>query len=183
MKEKNISLFEQGTNYESEQAKILSRIESTVALHSGLIKNFEMTYINKIAKFGQDIIDYSLQNSGVVGYVNDKLFRLGDIDTKFGTLSKQIDQINALLIGSGASFVQSFSGVRSSFVNLLDLNVQALIDANVKKYKVLKDLSGVLASEKSFALRMYGLDFDEKLNTILDQWYNKTDYDFIQTQM
>ena len=183
LREDNISLFEAGTTYESEKANILSKLASVSILHKWLINNFETTYNNKIAKFGQDVIDYSRQNSGVMGYVNDKLFKLEDIDTKFGTLTKQIDQINALLVWSGASFVQSFSGIRASFVTSLDNKLQALINTYVRKYKVLKNLSGVLASEKSFVLRMYGLDFDEKLNTILDQRYDKTDYDFIGTQI
>lgn len=183
LKDNNISLFDQGTTYETEKTRILNKILDTTNIHKWLIRNFETNYTSKIAKFGQDIIAYSLQNSGIVGYINDKIYTLESISTKFDMLTSEIERVNSLLLWSGSSLLWNMGGVRNSFIASLESSLQAVIARYVKNYKILPTLSGVLTSEKDYTLRLYGLDFDEKLSTIFAQWYDKKNYDLIKNKI
>lgn len=181
--ETSISLFAYGTSYESEKARIAQKIEQTKSLHLGFVRNFESTHTQKLEDFINNVLSYTRENTGVVTFVNDKLRKMQNIEESFSVLESWVNQINTLLIGWGTDFLASAQTIRTGSMNALGAKIQPLIDAAVKKYKRFTTLSAVLMNEKEFAMRNYGLDFDEKMNTIMNDRYNKKEYEDVKAQI
>jgi len=149
----------------------------------GFVANFENTHIQKLQEFIKTVIEYSRENTGVINFINDKVSKMQSIDYSLVMLSSWVQKINTVLVGTGKDFLANAESIRTGFMNGFGARIQSLIDAAIKTYKKLPTLGAALVNEKGFAVLNYGLDFDEKMNVIMNDWYNKTDYEDIKSQI
>lgn len=181
-KDSSVSLFASWSSYEIEKNKILSSLSGLLSINKQLSAQFQTSYENKIALFIKDVTDYTAKNQSLVLWVSSKINALKTMEEKFAWLSSDLMSYQAKLAGTGVAFFDKLQKLKSDSIYALDLQLQNLIKTNVKRYPILPMLSWELFVQKDYALWLYGIQFDEKLNLFLVQWYDNKEYISIKTQ-
>ena len=177
-----ISLFQSWTTYESEKVKLLVSLANLIATTKNSLQSLQQNYSNKMTDFTISVSDYTSKNTALISSVQSKIIKITTLDQKISNLSNDLMNINKLLVWSWGTFFDNLEKIKSSAISNLDLKLTNVINPWVRRYSFVKTLSWDLSIQKDYALRLYGLDFDEKLNNLLLKWYSNSDFKLIKQQ-
>lgn len=171
----NINVFDTGTTYESEKAKIKDLIDLKVKTYRWFIANFETNYILKNTDFLTSFQQYRDANKDSLSSVQNKITKVQNILTAFAEVEATIAKINSKIIGSDG-LAPKIEDMENKGIASLDKSIQSLVDTNIKKYKKLQNLSDELIRQKAYMIGQYQMDFDEYLASNLKSRYNHSQY-------
>ncbi len=168
----NVSLFTSWTNYESEKTRILNSLSQLATGQMNLANSFTSSYQWKVQKFVDDFYDYSKKNKELLISVWNNIKILHEVDQKYRKLNSDLLNYQIQLAWSWAKFFSKLNILKKSSLSWLDLSFQIVIDKEVKRNKILANLSSELLLQKTYALWLYEMQFDEKINMLLDKRYD-----------
>jgi len=178
----NIDVFDVGTTYESEKAKLKNLIDAKIKLYKETISNFETTYTTKNINFLTTYLQYSTANKDLVKGIQDKMTKIQSILAAFSGVETTIDKINAKVTGLD-DLIKKMEDAKVQGLANLDKTMQLLIDANIKKYKKLQNLFDALTTQKAYVLTQYQTDFDEYMSNNFQSRYNRNQYIALKNQV
>ncbi|MDD3262734.1 MAG: peptidoglycan-binding domain-containing protein [Candidatus Absconditabacteria bacterium] len=172
LKDTNVSLFASGANYESEKTRILNSLSQLATGQANLVNSFKSSYQGKTQKFVDDFNDYSEKNKELLITVGNNIKILNEVDQKYKKLNSDLLEYQIQLAGSGAKFFSRLHILKKASLSGLELVFQNNIDKEVRRNRILTNLSNELSQQKNYALGLYEMQFDEKINMLLDKWYD-----------
>jgi hypothetical protein len=178
----NVNVFDPGTTYESEKAKLKDLIDTKVKLYRDLIKSFETNYTSKNNDFLSTFSQYSTANKDLVQGISDKMAKVQSVLDAFSGVDTMVNAINAKVTGLD-DLMQKIDTAKTDGLANLDKTIQLLIDKNVKIYKKLTTLSDELTQQKTFVVGEYQMDLDEYMTDNLQSRYNRTQYLALQNDV
>ena len=171
----NVNVFDAGTTYDSEKARLKDLIDTKVKLYQSLIKSFETNYTNKNTDFLSTYLQYSTANKDLVKGIENKMAKVQSVLDAFSGVTAIVNSINAKITGLD-DLIQKMDTTKTNGLNTLDKTIQTLIDSNVKRYKKLQTLADELTNQKAYVIGEYQMDLDEYLTNNLQNRYNRTQY-------
>jgi hypothetical protein len=105
------------------------------------------------------------------------------LDNRFSSVSTLLDAYRLRIAGTGSSFFSTLPAVKSKTYAAFDQSLQAVADVQIKRQKILKNLSGVLLPQKDIVLSGYLEQFDATYNQFLSTWYDNSGYLALQTKI
>ena len=172
LKDTNVSLFASWANYESEKTRILNSLSQLATGQANLINSFKSSYQWKTQKFVDDFNDYSEKNKELLITVWNNIKILNEVDQKYKKLNSDLLKYQIQLAWSWAKFFSRLHILKKASLSGLELVFQNNIDKEVRRNRVLTNLSNELSQQKNYALWLYEMQFDEKINMLLDKWYD-----------
>lgn len=171
----NLDVFDVGTTYESEKAKIKELIDAKVNLYKWLITNFETSYIAKNTEFLTTYLQYSNANKDLIRSMQNKMAKVQGVLTAFGEIETIVAKINAKITGLD-DVIKKMEATKNTGVNTMNKSIQTLIDSNIKKYKKLQNLANELTQQKSYVIGQFQMDLDEYMTNNLQNRYNRSQF-------
>lgn len=171
-----VFLFSSGQTYETEKNRILSWITQLVASQKKLALQFQTSYETKIQTFVKDFKAYSDTNKELLNTITTHITTIQTIEEQYKKLTTNLLTYQSQLAGSWINFFSKLSLLKQASLSWLDVTFETMISKEVKKYKILPSLWSELRQQKIYALWLYDLQFDEKLNLLLDKWYDNKEF-------
>lgn len=171
-----VSLFTNWKTYETEKSRILASLNQLVISQKKLATQFQTSYENKIEKFVKDVKDYSEKNKDLLVTIGNNIQTIKNIDEQYKKLNSDLLKYQLQLAGSWNKFFSKLYLLKQASLSWLDLTFQNIINNEIKRYKILPSLWLELNQQKLYALWLYELQFDEKINLLLDKWYDNKEF-------
>ncbi len=171
----NVNVFDAGTTYESEKARLKDLIDAKIKLYKEFITTFESDYTTKNTNFLSTFLQYSVANKDLVKGIQDKMAKVQSVLDAFSGVETTVNKINAKVTGLD-DLIKKMEDTKLKGLNGLDKTLQPLIAANIKTYKRLQNLSDELTKQKMYVVGEYQLDFDEYLTNNLQSRYNRSQF-------
>ncbi|MCX6824146.1 MAG: peptidoglycan-binding domain-containing protein [candidate division SR1 bacterium] len=174
-KDNNINVFDSGTTYESEKAKIKDLIDTKVQLYKSFIANFGTSYLTKNTNFLTTYFQYSTANKDLVKNIQDKMTKVQGVLNAFSGLESVITTINSKVTGLNELLAKIDDTTSKGVTNLGNV-FQSLIDTNATKYKKLQTLAGYLSQQKAYVMIEYKKDLDDYVTNSFQSIYNRASF-------
>jgi len=171
----NVNVFDAGTTYESEKARLKDLIDAKVKLYKGFITTFESDYTTKNTNFLSTFLQYSAANKDLVKGIQNKMATVQSVLDAFSGVETTVNKINAKVTGLD-ELIQKMEDTKTKGLANLDKTLQPLVDTNVRIYKKLQNLIDELTKQKTFVVGEYEMDIDEYLNNNLQSRYNRSQF-------
>jgi len=181
-KENQINMFDSGTTYESEKAKIKNEIDAKVTLYTGFINNFDTTYTQKTTEFFSTFLQFSAVNKNLIKNIQDNMAKVQGVIDEFSGVESVVNKINAKVTGLD-NLLQKIDDLTTKGFDGLDKSLQPLIDTTIKKYTKLQNITGDLSKQKEYVINQYGMDLDQYLTNALQNRYNRSQYLALKEQV
>jgi hypothetical protein len=97
-KQTQISLFQSGTTYEGEKAKLLISLANLIATTKNSLQSLQQSYSTKMTDFTISVSDYTSKNTALISSVQSKIIKINTLDQKISNLSNDLMNINKLLV-------------------------------------------------------------------------------------
>ena len=178
----NVNVFDSGTTYESEKAKIKDLIDEKVRIHKWFINNFATSYVTKNNDFLTTFLQYSTANKTLINGIKDKMTKVQVVIDAFSWIESTITAINAKFTGLN-DLLQKMEDSKIAWLANLDQTIQPLIDSNVKKYVKLQTFIDDLTKQKTYVVNQYQSDFDQYLADNFQTWYSRSWYLDLKNQV
>lgn len=178
----NVNVFDSGTTYESEKAKIKDMIDEKVRLHKWFINNFATSYVAKNTDFLTTFLQYSTANKTLIKGIQDKMTKVQGVLNAFSGVELAVASINAKFTGLD-DLLQKMEESKIKGLANLDQTIQPLIDTNIKKYTKLQNFIDELTKQKIYVVNQYQTDFDEYLAKNFQSRYSLTWYLALKNQV
>lgn len=183
LQDTNVSLFTSWATYESEKQRIITSFSQLTTGQNNLWKQFVSSYKNKINKFVSDYADYSQKNKNLLETISPKIQSILLIENNYKKLTSDLLQYQIQLAWSWAKFFSRLQLLKQASLSGLHLSFQNSIDKEVKRNKILPTLSDELLQQKNYALWLYEMQFDEKINMLLDKRYDNKEFSQITKEV
>ena len=170
-----VNVFDSGTTYERERARIKNLIDSKVTLYQGLIGAFATGYAAKNSNFLTTYFQYSAANQTLIQGIQTKMDKIQSVLTAFSWVEATIATINTKIPWLD-DVLQKIETAKTAGLANLDTTFQTLIDATIKKYTTLQNISGWLSQQKSYIVNEYQTDFNNYLNNTFKGRYDRSQY-------
>ena len=171
----NVNMFDVGTTYESEKAKLKDLIDTKVKLHKGFINTYATTYAGKNTEFLTTYIQYRTANTDFLNTIQNKINKVQSVLTAFSWIEAAIATINTKVTGLDDVMKKIEESKTKGLANLQS-TLQGLINTNIKKYKKLQNLADALTQQQSYVISQYQTDLNGYLNTSMQNRYNRSQY-------
>lgn len=171
----NVNVFDAGTTYESEKAKLKNMIDAKVTLHKWFIVNFETNYTDKINNFLTNYLQYKNANQSLLQGIQGKMAKVQNILSAFAEVESGVNRINAKITGLD-DLIKKLDITKAKWLSSLDKTIQMVIDKNVRMYKKLANLADTLTAQKTYVLGQYTIDLDGYIANNLQNRYDRTKY-------
>ncbi|AHB41318.1 hypothetical protein P148_SR1C00001G0527 [candidate division SR1 bacterium RAAC1_SR1_1] len=171
-----VSLFPNGKTYETEKTRILTSLNQLILNQKNLATQFQSSYENKIEKFVKDVKDYSEINKDLLVTIGNNIQTIKNIDEQYKKLNSDLLNYQIQLAGSGNKFFSKLYVLKKASLSGLDSTFQTIINNEVKRNKILPSLGLELHQQKIYALGLYEMQFDEKMNMLLNKWYDNKEF-------
>ncbi len=172
----SVSLFSSWSNYEKEKSRILSNLKLLIDNQKISSDQFASWYILKINQFVKDFNDYSIKNKSLLESISVRIQTIQLIEKEYKKLQSDLFWYQSKLAWTWSKIFSKFDFIKNIFSSWLDTTFDRLIKKEIKRYTILGNLATELEQQKSYALKLFGLQFDEKLNILLDKWYDNKQY-------
>lgn len=171
----NVNVFDAGTTYESEKARIKDLIDAKVKLHQWFISSFVIGYATKNTDFLTTYVQYVTANASFLKSIQDKIAKVQSVLTAFSWVETTITAINAKVTWLDDLMQKMESSKTKGLVNM-DTTLQPLIDATIKKYKNLQNIFSGLSAQKTYVVNQYQTDLNDFINNNFQTRYNRSQY-------
>ena len=171
----NVNMFDVGTTYESEKAKLKELIDAKVKLHKWFITTYATTYAGKNTEFLTTYLQYRTANTDFLNTIQNKINKVQSVLTAFSWIEAAIATINTKVTGLDDVMKKIEESKTKGLANLQS-TLQGLIDTNIKKYKKLQNLTDALTQQQSYVISQYQTDLNGYLNNSLQNRYNRSQY-------
>lgn len=182
-KDTSVSLFQNWATYETEKNRILSWLNQLVVSQKKLSTQFQSSYEKKISKFVDDYYDYSEKNKDLLSSIWTRIQTVKKIDQQYKKLTSDLLKYQIQLAWSWAKFFSKLYVLKQASISGLDISLQNIINKEIKKYKILPLLWSELSQQKLYALGLFEMWLDEKINILLDQWYDNKEFSQITKEV
>ena len=177
-----VNVFDSGTTYESEKLKIKNLIDTKVALYQWLLATFATNYAAKNIDFLTTYLQYSAANQTLIQGIQTKMNAIQSVLNAFSWVEDTITAINAKIPWLD-DVIQKIETAKTAGLANLDTTFQTLIDATIKKYTTLQNLSGGLSQQKAYIINEYQTDFTTYLNNTFQGRYDRSQYLALKDQI
>lgn len=178
----NVSLFSYGS-YDKDLAALTTQYLQIFSWAQQDILAFQTKYDQALTSFVTQFAGYVKKNQTLISQVSGKLTLAQSLDNRFTSLSTLLDVYRWRIVGTGSSFFSTLPTLKSKTFVAFDQSLQALADVQIKRQKILKNLSGALLPQKLIVLSGYLEQFDATYNQFLSSWYDHSKYLALQTKM
>lgn len=175
-KDTSVVLFASWTTYDSEKQRIFSTLTALSTTQKNLATQFKSTYENKINTFVADYYDYAQKNKDILSSVWNNIQIIKQVDSTYKDLVSRLLQYQSQLAWSWTNFFSKLYLLKQTSLSWLDMSLQNIIDREVKKYRILPTLSTELLHQKNYALGLFDMQVDEKINLLLSKRYDNKEY-------
>lgn len=182
-KDTSVSLFASWITYEWEKERILNALTVLTNNQKNLSNQFQSLYTNKIAAFVKDFHDYSDKNKDLLNTIWTRIQVVKQIEQNYKNLTSQLLEYQIQLAGTWAKFFSKLNILKQASISGLDWSFQNIIDKEINRYKIIPSLWIELAQQKTYALWLYEMQFDEKINMLLDKWYDNKEFSQITKEV
>lgn len=173
--ENNITMFDPGTSYETEKARLKDEIDTKAQTYRTLIASFSTTYTRETAKLINDFQLYLAANQQLLAGIKNKMTNIEKVASGFAKLDTTITTINSKITGLD-DLIQKIEISKTKWLTALDSTIKSLLAINTKRYKRLQTLDGVLTQQKLYVLGQYQMDIDEYVSNSLQNRYDRSQY-------
>ncbi|MFA7298793.1 MAG: peptidoglycan-binding protein [Candidatus Absconditabacterales bacterium] len=173
--ENDITMFDPGTTYETEKAKLKDEIDAKAQLHRTLITSFSTTYTTKTAELISNFQSYLAANQQLLAGIKTKITKVQGVVDTFSEVETIVTKINSKVAGLD-ELITKMDTTKTNGLVSLDKILQTLVTNNINKYKKLDNLSNELSQQKMFVLGQYEMDLDEYLTNNLQTRYNRASF-------
>lgn len=171
----NVNMFDVGTTYESEKAKLKDLIDTKVKLHKWFITTYATTYAGKNTEFLTTYLQYRTANTEFLNTIQNKITKVQSIITAFSWIEAAIATINTKVTWLDDVMKKIEESKTKGLANMQS-TLQSLIDTNIKKYKKLQNLADALTQQQAYVVSQYQTDLNGYLNTSMQNRYNRSQY-------
>ncbi len=172
--ENNITMFESGTNYESEKARLKAEIDTKAQTYRTLIANFSTEYTTEITKLVSNFQSYLSANQQLLAGIKNKMANIQKVSSGFEQLDADIMTLTNKI--TGLDLLQKIEISKTKWLTALDSSLQSLIATNIKKYKRLQTLTTGLTQQKVYVLGQYEMDINEYVSNSMKNRYDRSQY-------
>jgi len=176
LKDTSVSLFPDWSSYEIEKERILKDMSKLSEDQKNFFNQFQISYKNKISQFVKDFYAYSEKNKDLLIGISTKIKTINLVEQNYKNLTSDLLKYQSKFGWSWNNFFNNLYNLKKSSMSWLDINFQYIIDKEVRRYKILPNLADQLKEQKTYALWLYELQFDEKINLLLDRWYDNKEF-------
>ncbi len=177
-----VSLFA-SWSYDKDLAVLSGQFNQLLLAQAQKISLFETTYVQKIAKFITEFSSYTKKNKDLLAQVGSKISLLQTLDSHFGVLTTSLDAYRSHISGSWSSFFSNAALLKNTSISGFDQSLQQIINTETKKNRILKNLSGVLLTQKGIVVTDFINQFDAHYNQFLSNFYDYAGYLALQTKI
>lgn len=170
-----VNLFDAGTTYASEKARIKEQIDAKVNLHKSFITNFENNYLTKNADFLSNYQQYENVNKDLLTTINSNIAKVEAVLKAFAEMDNIVTKIHGKLTGLD-DLISKMDDTKTKGVSTMDQRIQALITTDLAKYLKLQSLASELNKQKIYILGQFQLDVDEYMTKNLQSRYDRAAY-------
>lgn len=174
-KETEMIIFDSGTSYETERAKLKDEIDAKVQSHRTLITGFATSYVNKIGELITTFGQYRDANKSLTQGLVSKMEKVQQVLSAFEDVERDVNSIDGKIAGAD-DFVQTLASSRAKGLTNLNASMQSFADTTLKKYKKLQNLNKELLPQKLSTVAQYNMDFDEFLSKKFKYRYDRSTY-------